>query len=513
MFRGRLVILMAALLAAGLANAGMMGGGMGGGGCGGGGCGGGGGASVIDPPVGALLADPVEMPNISTTPGTVEVNVEAKIAPVNINGTTANLMTYNGRFPAPTIRVRQGDILKLHLINSLPSTTETNFLGYQKNFTSIHTHGWHVSPLAPSDYVMYALAPGETYDHKYDTSMQEPGTLNLYHPHKHGLVAEQFWAGLVGALVTADETTLLDKYETHILILKDISLSGSAPAPHSSMMDYMQGKEGNIIMVNGQVNPRLYMKAGQVQRWRILNASNARFYRLSLDSHTMSLIGTDGGLLDKPYSKSELILSPAERVDVLVKGVKASGSYKFKALPYSRMGMSGGQTITLMTVTYKGSQSPAQNLPASINPNAVRIDPNSVDIMAERTLTLSMGMGQGYINGQNFDVDPFMIMSNVNTYELWTIVNQSNMDHPFHQHVNSAQVVSITGGDAGYASTYTTTPAWKDVVLIPKGGSATLLVPIMDFTGMTMFHCHILEHEDIGMMGMWNIMDMGGGMP
>jgi FtsP/CotA-like multicopper oxidase with cupredoxin domain len=104
-------------------------------------------------------------------------------------------------------------------------------------------------------------------------------------------------------------------------------------------------------------------------------------------------------------------------------------------------------------------------------------------------------------------VDPYEIMSTKGTYEIWTVVNNSGMDHPFHQHVNPAQILSVSGGDAGYASLYTSAPAWKDTVLIPKWGSVQMLVPIMDFKGMAMFHCHILEHEDIGMMGMWHIMD------
>jgi FtsP/CotA-like multicopper oxidase with cupredoxin domain len=222
------------------------------------------------------------MPNLSTTPGMVEVDLEARIAPINVNGTTANLMTYNGCYPAPTIRVRKGDMLRVNLTNSLPPTTATNILGFQKNLTNLHTHGWHVSPKAPSDYVMYALPPGQTYVHEYDTCMQEAGTFNFYHPHKHGVSAEQYWAGLCGALITEDETTVLSGFETHIMILKDVTLSGFEPAPHSSTMDYMHGKEGNVVMVNGQVNPLLSMRPGQVQRWRILNASNARFYKLSL---------------------------------------------------------------------------------------------------------------------------------------------------------------------------------------------------------------------------------------
>lgn len=470
---------------------------------------GGGGSGVIDPPVGSLLTDPVEMPNLSNVPGGVELDLEARIAPININGTMANLMTFNGYYPGPTIRVNKGDILKINFTNWLPVTGARNFLGYEKNITNLHTHGWHVSPEPPADYVMYELRTGETYHHEYDTILQEAGTLNLYHPHKHGVSAEQYWAGLVGALVVNDETSVLAPYETHILILKDITLSGSEPEPHSMMRDFMHGKEGNVIMVNGQVNPRLYIKKGQVQRWRILNASNARFYKLSLESHSMYLIGTDGGLIDKAYQKSELLLSPGERVDILVKGTQISGNYRFRALPYNRMGMGDSSTITLMTMTYNGTLSPAQNIPSSINPNAVRLDPATLDIMAERTLTLSMGQGNGYINGQDFDVNPYTIMSDVDTYEIWTIQNNSGMDHPFHQHVNSAQIISISGGNAGYASLHTSIPAWKDTVLVPKWGSVTMLMPVMDYPGMTMFHCHILEHEDIGMMGMWHIMEMG----
>ena len=104
--------------------------------------------------------------------------------------------------------------------------------------------------------------------------------------------------------------------------------------------------------------------------------------------------------------------------------------------------------------------------------------------------------------------------STVGTDEIWKIVNQSGMDHPWHQHVNDAQVIGMSGGDAaiaGYAKLYTQAPAFKDTIIVPKWGSVTLRLPIRDHAGMTMFHCHILEHEDIGMMGMWHLME--GGMP
>ncbi len=312
----------------------------------------------------------------------------------------------------------------------------------------------------------------------------------------------------------ADDITALSNFNTHILFIKDITLSGSDPEPYTSRMDYMHGKEGNTVMINGIVNPQLKIRSGEIQRWRIINASNARFYKLSLEGHTLNVIGTEGGLLKAPYAMSYLILSPGERADILVKANQAAKNYRLLSLPYNRGCGSSGQQITLLTLTYNGSDSLKPSIPGTINTSAARINP-----MIEKTeqLYLSMGQGKGYINGISFEMlsDGTMksceIHSMLGTYEKWVISNQSGMDHPFHQHVNACQVLSMSGADSAYASLYTKAAAWKDVVMIPKMGSATILLPVMDFDGMSMFHCHIVEHEDIGMMGLWHIMgDMGG---
>jgi len=215
-------------------------------------------------------------------------------------------------------------------------------------------------------------------------------------------------------------------------------------------------------------------------------------------------------LLDKPYKVSSMVLSPGERLDVLVRATQTSGTYKFLSLPYSRHGNMGSAQITLMTVSYKGSKA-GDVLPATVDPSAVRIPVPANTVT--RSLNLSMGQGRGYINGISFsETSTFEIHSELDNYEVWEITNASGMDHPFHQHVNPAQVLSISGGNSGYASFYSAVPAWKDVVLVPKWGTARILVPVKDYDGMTMFHCHILEHEDIGMMGMWHIMGGMGGM-
>jgi len=292
-------------------------------------------------------------------------------------------------------------------------------------------------------------------------------------------------------------------------------------------MDFMLGKVGPLVTVNGQVEPRIEARAGSVQRWRLLNASTARFYRLALERHQLAVIGTDGGLLDRPYAVRELLLSPGERADVLVKVAKTGGSYRLLTLPYSRGSMMGGgmggmmgagETPQASLLTLRSSGRTARvSLPAVIDPAARRADPQ-LGAAVHRRFVLGMGMGGmamggmgmlGTINGQSFDVDPLVVRSTLPAsgaaWELWTIENPTGMDHPWHQHTNHAQVVSVAGGDPGYAALYTRAPAWKDTVVVPRGGSVTQLVRISDWSGAAMFHCHIVEHEDIGMLGLWEI--------
>jgi FtsP/CotA-like multicopper oxidase with cupredoxin domain len=458
-----------------------------------------------NPPPGTAFRDPAAIGSERTASGYVEVALNAGRARLDLNGSPANLLTYNGLFNGPTIRVRTGDRLRVRFRNDLPLTGTRNMLGHFRDLTNLHTHGLHVSPSGKSDNVHLQFAPGQSFVYEYDLSRQEPGTLCFYHPHIHGSVAEQYWAGMVGALVVEDETGALKDYETHLVLLKDISLWGEEPEPHAGHMDYMMGKKGRVVLVNGLLNPVLTMRPGQVQRWRVLNASNSRFYNLAFENHLLHLIGTDGGLLDRPYPISRIMLAPGERIDLLVKASSSTGNFRLLSLPYPGGHHHGGEftTITLMTVACRGKEA-REEIPPAVNPEARRMFLN-LGSLPWRRITLSMRMHRGFINGLAFGANSFTMNSKIGTYEVWEILNASGMDHPFHQHVNEAQVISITGGDPEYARLYSTIPAWKDTVNVPAMGSVTLLVPVRDYTGMAMVHCHILEHEDIGMMGIWNI--------
>jgi FtsP/CotA-like multicopper oxidase with cupredoxin domain len=467
--------------------------------------------STIDPPPGSPFQDPTVLELDRSTPGVAEGWLTVAATTTAIAGRQARLLTYNGVFPGPTISVTKGEKLRLHVSNDLP-TNGVNRLGFARGVTNVHTHGWHVSPEDPMDNSHRHIDPAETWTYQFNLRRLKLGSLGWYHPHVHGLVAEQLWSGLAGVLAVNDPNQSLDAYETHVLLLKDIAFDGDEPSAYSAS-DFTMGNEGDTVMVNGAVNPVLSMRPGQVQRWRIVNASNARFYKLSLDAHVLHVVGVDGGLLDKPYAQSTFLLSPGERVDLLVKASAEAGVYKLLSLPYTRIGMmmgSGGlnpQQVTLLTLDVSGV--PVDDaLPAFVRLRARRLTPD-LSTLPRRTLTLGMSMARGTINGYDYDSTPYTITSTLPdrgpAFEIWTIRNPTGMDHPWHQHVNGAQILSIQGGDAAYRTFHATAPGWKDTVIVPRGGSVTQLVRLQNWRGTTMFHCHIVEHEDIGMMGEWTI--------
>ena len=261
----------------------------------------------------------------------------------------------------------------------------------------------------------------------------------------------------------------------------------------------MMGREGEVITANGQVNPSLNLSAGGLLRLRILNASPSRFYRLALEDHAVYHIATDGNSLKDPVEVNELLLTPGQRADILVRGNKESGQYRLLNLPYDRgsMGMMGGgmmggrgmmgrsnrdEPIALATVNYESSVESA--LP---EPQTVR--------RFELNHGMSPGVGMAFlINGEYYQGDRLNTQVKLNTVEDWEIANTGVMDHPFHIHGNAFQVISRNGQPESLL-------AWRDTVLVKRGETVRIRIPFNDFTGKTVYHCHVLDHEDLGMMG------------
>jgi bilirubin oxidase len=274
----------------------------------------------------------------------------------------------------------------------------------------------------------------------------------------------------------------------------------------------MVGRQGEARLVNGKRLPVHNVRAGATQRWRILNATSAHYLRLSLEGHSLTLVGTDGGLLAAPQpGQSEILVAPAQRVEVVV---RVSGTpnarFRLRALrhPTDSMGFGVYADDDLMTVQ-TSAESPVAPvaIPATLR---ALVDPGPATTRQRLRLDqagMGMGMGAGMgmlnftINGRTFDPARVDLTTQAGRIEEWDIVNGTMMDHPIHIHGTQFQLLRRQSG-----ATITPAPfaAWLDTVDVPAGESATIKVRQM-LPGKRMFHCHILEHEDAGMMGILDV--------
>lgn len=430
--------------------------------------------------------------------GLLSLDLEASAQQIQLGNRTANLLAYNGQMPGPQLEVNPGDTVQIRLTNRLNQPT------------NLHYHGLHISPTGTGDNVFLEISPGESYTYEFQLPKNHPAGTFWYHPHYHGLVAEQLFAGLAGLFIVRgdlDNIPEIKAAQETVIVLKDLALDrrGNIPSPgHSAQMT---GRVGDLLLANGQVNPEVTIAQGGLLRLRLLNASPSRFFQLSLEDHPFFLIATDGGAISTPVELSELVLAPGERAEVLVRGNQPPGQYRLFNTPFNpAQGMMGGggmmgtpsnqgRTETVATLTYNGTTE-EKPLPAQLLPVEALPEPQTV-----RQFALNHGMGRGMVflvNGQVFDHTRIDTQVTLNTIEDWEIINTGTMTHPFHVHVNKFQVVSRNGQPVPYA-------AWKDVVSVSPGERVRIRIPFKDYTGKTVYHCHVLDHEDRGMMGILDI--------
>ena len=272
----------------------------------------------------------------------------------------------------------------------------------------------------------------------------------------------------------------------------------------------MQGREGDLVLLNGQTQPVLTGRPGERERWRIVNACAARYLRLRVDGQQLDLLGIDSGRFATPQRVEQLVLAPGNRADLLV--TLRQGSSEVRLLGYDRgsvgMGsrLSGtGATGLLATLRVTGSAGPVlARVPAQEALRDLRLAPFD----GRRTVTLAMGMGMGgglggggmgfTIDGQVFDASRVDQQVRAGAVEEWEIRNTSPMEHPFHLHVWPMQLTESGGVPVDVVSR-------QDVVNVPARSSVKVLIAFETFTGRTVYHCHILDHEDLGMMGVIDI--------
>ena len=432
--------------------------------------------------------------------GLLELDLEAIESSVDLGVKQASLLTYNGQIPAPRLEAKAGDRVKIHFTNNLSQPT------------NIHYHGLHIPITGNADNVFLKIEPGKKLTYEFQIPSNHPEGTFWYHPHLHGLVAEQLFGGLAGLFVVRgelDEIPEIKAAKEEFLVLQDFALDNDGRPMSSGHMSLMAGREGDIITVNGRVNPSLSLPANGLLRLRILNASPSRFYRLALNSHLFYQIAIDGLGLNEPVETKELLLTPGQRADVLIKGDKQPRQYSLLNLPYDRgsMGMMGGgmmdgnmmgrsdtdTPITLATLNY---ESAAESIALPIKLASVSALPEPTRVKRfELNHGMSPTVGMAFlINGQPYKSDRIDTEVELNTIEDWELINTGVMDHPFHVHNNAFQVISRNGQPESLL-------AWRDTVLVRRDETVRIRIPFHDFTGKTVYHCHILDHEDLGMMG------------
>jgi FtsP/CotA-like multicopper oxidase with cupredoxin domain len=346
---------------------------------------------------------------------------------------------------------------------------------------------------------------GETFD--YDFVLRD-AALYWYHPHV--MSAAQVGFGLYGALLVEDPQDGVGIADQLTLVLSDIGFDKSGTlesAESGGPAGMVFGREGAYLLVNGKVMPKLRARSGAPQRWRIVNTAKSRFFFLDLEGQPFVKIGSDGGLQEKAVTSDALLITPGERVDVIVAPAGAPKStLVLRAMLYNR----GYGSVEFRSVeellTVELSDQPA--LPKRALPTVARtITPPSSQGATRVDIVLTLppqdvnGQSEFRVNGVPYwKAKPYL--SKLGETQLWTVKNDTKWDHPFHLHGFFFMQVDDKGQPIRPME-------WKDTINIPMDTTTRLLVSFDERPGEWMFHCHILDHADGGLMGTVNV----GGVP
>ncbi|MDT8305385.1 MAG: multicopper oxidase domain-containing protein [Anaerolineae bacterium] len=435
-----------------------------------------------------------------------------------LSGNPDSLQSLPGSYLGPILHFRTGQRVRIHFNNDLPEPS------------IIHWHGLHV-PHEMDGHPMDVIDPGETYIYEFQIA-NRAGTY-WFHPHPHGRTGPQVYNGLAGLFLISDdeeEAAGLPSGDYDLpLIIQDRSFTADNQFLYlpNGAMDRMMGFLGDQILVNGQPNYGLSV-AAQPYRLRLLNGSNSRVYKLGWsDGSPLTVIATDGGLLEQPVQRDYVTLAPAERIELWVDFSQwdVGSELRLQSLPFSGDMMPGraatphGSRFDVLTVHVDRQGEPGQALPAQLSTIDRHQLAEADNGRRPRTFALVMQGMAPTINGRQFEMEGVAAdeIVRLNTLEAWEFVNQSGagggmgmmggmtMPHPMHVHGLQFQVVdrqveagSVTDWQSvseGYVD-----EGWKDTVLVMPGERVKILLKFEDFTGLYIYHCHNLEHEDLGMM-------------
>jgi FtsP/CotA-like multicopper oxidase with cupredoxin domain len=442
------------------------------------------GTMVHEPTAETLAAYQEALRNATPGPGgrVVAVELEARETEWEfVPGRSTRAWTYDGQVPGPLLEARVGDVLEVRLRNSLSEPT------------MIHWHGIRLpAPMDGTENIQRPVAPGETFTYRF--RLPDAGTF-WYHPHINETV--QLERGLYGALIVrGPDGPQLDREQ--VLVLDDVALDRDARIePPGGWIERHDGRQGSTRLVNGRAEPELQMAGGQVERWRVINASSARYIRLSIGGQPFRILGTDGGLINSPVSVSELLLTPGDRADLAVGPFTAGEKVLVESLRYGRGSFRRPKREPFATLLI-GPTAPSQ----AVIPQRLRsIEPlvtGEVSVNREVLLGFKLSPKRGVDFVINKEAHHRAEPVRLGELQVWDIINRTPVDHPFHLHGFFFQVISVNGEPPPFVS-------WEDTVNVPARGRVRIAWMPDDRPGEWMYHCHILEHHAGGMMAHFEV--------
>lgn len=416
--------------------------------------------------------------------GVLDTDLTVSRKAVDIGGEPIVATVYNDSFVGPTMRLAPGDRIELSLNNTLDETT------------NIHFHGLHVSPSGISDNIFLEVGPGETQDYVVDLPANHPTGTFWYHSHNHHTSEAQVFGGLAGLIVidglTDDLPADLQDVTQRTIALKDYQAADGA-----ILTENIDSNAPTTRTVNGAVNPSLSLDAGETQLWRIANIGADIYYNVQLDGHQLYVVAEDGNPVWEVRAEDSLVMPPGKRFEVLVQGGEP-GTHELKTLAYDQQGDQYPEALLATVTVNESSNTPAVLPEQLVAPN----DLSEATVDNTRTLTFAKNdaTGEFTIDGNVFDVNRVDQTVKLGALEEWTIKNVNSQQHPFHIHVNDFQVMSINGEPYDAVS-------HQDTVNLPANGEVVVRIPFDDFTGKFVYHCHILNHEDNGMMAVVEVVE------
>lgn len=443
----------------------------------------------------------VQPPEIRSVNGVLNAAITAAPGPVQLGARTFTRLIYNGAYVAPTLRARLGDTLRISFRNNLNAGLDrSGYLGPicagVSTASNLHFHGMSVSPQGNSDNVFVHVQPGETFQYEVRvpaSGRQSPG-LFWYHPHAHGFVNDQILGGMSGTLI-------VDGINELFPLLHEL------PERFFLIKHFKCDDESEIVSINGQINPVIAMRAGEMQFWRIAHIGASDFYKLRIEGIPLYVVATDGHALSQPRKTTEFFIGPGERIDAIAIGPPA-GEYPMRTISFQNEAWRPPEPVRQLAVIHSSGLSQSVAIEDDILRQRVTgpqwiDDVRAARIARRRTLSYSRTADRKIfmIDGRVVDEARTDQTVRLGDTEEWTVVNTDQQYHSFHIHQTPFLVTEVGGvswHDDGLRDTFSVPPATDQ-----GPGTLKVVIPFTDpaIVGRFVYHCHAVDHEDKGMMG------------